>query len=95
MLDTVLGESGLATREDWVETECQTERSVGSESEIAVEVWCAYSQRWVQGFRLHETLSDGKLVLLGRDSEAVLPAAFDPESVRFSAAERSNLFLAS
>jgi hypothetical protein len=62
--------------------------------EIPVEVWCAYSQRWVQGFRLHDTLSDGKLVLLGRDSEAVLPAAFDPESVRFADAEQSASLLA-
>ncbi|MEI7888246.1 MAG: hypothetical protein WCJ04_12720 [Actinomycetes bacterium] len=63
--------------------------------ETAVDVWCAYSQRWVQGFRLHETLSDGKFVLLGRDSEAVLPAAFDPETVRLAGADRRSLFLVS
>ncbi|MEX0768001.1 MAG: hypothetical protein WD029_05980 [Microthrixaceae bacterium] len=60
---------------------------------IAVDVWCAYSQRWVTGFRLHETLSDGTLILLGRDSEALLPAAFSPESVRVAGAEPQSFLL--
>jgi len=95
MFDAQISESELVTVKDEFAPDAQVEPAAEPESEVAVEVWCSYSQRWVQGFRLHETLSDGKLVLLGRDSEAVLPAAFDPRSVRFAGAEQSNLCLIS
>ena len=91
MTDTLLRNPELVKGQVPLPSECESLPA----AEVPVDVWCAFSQRWVQGFRLHETLSDGRLVLLGRDSEAVLPAAFAPESVRFADAERSNLVLVS
>ena len=47
-----------------------------------VEVWCAYTGRWVRGFRLAGTTADGMVILLGRDRETRLPVEFSPDVVR-------------
>ena len=47
-----------------------------------VEVWCAYTGRWVRGFRLAGTTADGMVILLGRDRETRLPVEFPPDVVR-------------
>jgi hypothetical protein len=47
-----------------------------------VEVWCAYTARWVRGFRLAGTTADGMVILLGRDRETRLPVEFSPDVVR-------------
>jgi hypothetical protein len=47
-----------------------------------VEVWCAFTRRWVRGFRLAETQPDGTVILLGRGRAGRLSASVPSETVR-------------